>query len=335
MSPPLPASPALAILPTPLQPLPRLSAELGVDLRVKRDDLTNSHTGGNKLRKLGPLLADALGQGATCVITCGGLQSNHARATALAAASLGLGAHLVLRTPHGSVSDLAGPPTGNVLLDVISGASLHVITPEMYRSHRNAVMADLADRLRAQGERPYVIPEGGSNALGALGYATVVQEILAEMPDGGPDTILAATGSGGTLAGLALGLAAHQPGGPTRAYGVPVCDDAAYFEAIVTRLITEAAAGFGAPTEAAGRFALLDGFQGRGYALTTPEEVAFLGETARRDGLLLDPVYTNKAFRALVTHLREDPRRFGARVVFIHTGGLPGLFAHGAAFSGG
>jgi D-cysteine desulfhydrase len=329
--PPLPASPALAVLPTPLQPLPRLTAELGVDLYVKRDDLTNSHTGGNKLRKLQRLLAHALSEGATTVITCGGIQSNHARATALAAVSLGLDAHLVLRTPNGQRSDLEASRTGNVILDLIAGATLHTITPDDYRNRRGAIMEELAGRLRAQGQRPYVIPEGGSDALGALGYATVVPEILGAMADGPPDTIIAATGSGGTLAGLALGLAAEQPGGPTQAIGVAVCDDAAYFTAIVERLIGDAAREHGAELAAHARYSVLEGFQGRGYALTTPDELAFLKETARRDGLMLDPVYTNKAFRALVLSLRADPRRFGERVVFIHTGGLPGLFAHADA----
>jgi D-cysteine desulfhydrase len=328
--PPLPASPALAVLPTPLQPLPRLSAELGVDLRVKRDDLTNSHTGGNKLRKLQRLLAEALAQGATTVITCGGVQSNHARATALAAASVGLDAHLVLRTPNGQPLDLEASRTGNVLLDLIAGATLHTITPDDYRGRRGAIMEALADRLRRDGRRPFIIPEGGSDALGALGYATVIPEILGAMPDAPPDTILAATGSGGTLAGLALGLADEQPGGPTRAIGVPVCDDATYFAAIVERLIADAARDHGAHTSASARYGFLEGFQGRGYALTTSDELAFLKETARRDGLMLDPVYTNKAFRALILSLRADPRRFGERVVFIHTGGLPGLFAHAA-----
>ncbi len=328
----LPASPALAVLPTPLQPLPRLSAELGVALFVKRDDLTNSHTGGNKLRKLQRLLAEALAQGATTVITCGGLQSNHARATALAAASVGLDVHLVLRTPTGEPGDLARALTGNVLLDRIAGATLHTITPDAYRARRGAIMEALADRLQAEGERPFIIPEGGSNALGSMGYATVVPEILGAMRDAPPDTIVAATGSGGTLAGLAIGLAAGQPGGATHAVGIAVCDDAAYFSAIVERIIGDAAREHGADLAARARYSVLEGFQGRGYALTTPDELAFLKETARRDGLLLDPVYTNKAFRGLILSMREDPRRFGSRVVFIHTGGLPGIFAHAADF---
>jgi D-cysteine desulfhydrase len=331
---PLPKPLPIAHLPTPLHALPRLSSRLGVELFVKRDDLTNSHTGGNKLRKLSLLLADALAQGATHVITCGGLQSNHARATALAARPLGLQPVLVLRTPNGSPADLPSPPTGNLLLDHIAGATLHTISPAAYRTHRATVMATIAADLTAAGHHPYVIPEGGSNAIGSLAYAAVVPEILAALPPGPPpDTIVTATGSGGTLAGLALGIAAAAL--PTRALGVAVCDDALTFRRIVDAITSDAHATYGATPVEPHHYDVLEGFQGRGYALTTPTELDFLRETAREDGLLLDPVYTNKAFLGLVRTLESSPGALGRRIVFIHTGGHFGLFAHAEQLAAG
>jgi len=329
---PLPPSLPLARANTPLERLDALSAELGVDLWVKRDDLTGSHLSGNKVRKLDFLLADAVAQAATHVITCGGVQSNHARATALAARPLGLTPVLVLRTPTGSPDELPSPPTGNVLLDRLVGATILTISPDEYRSARTERMAFIADALREQGHRPYIVPEGGSNALGALGYVACAREIHTQLGDLEPaDVVVAATGSGGTLAGLALGF--EDLGVLTRAVGYAVCDDAAYFSAIVDRLAVEAKA-YGLPPLSPGRYAVNDRFVGHGYAKSTPHEIAFLTDTLARHGLALDPVYTNKAFMGLVDTLRNAPGSLTVdgssprRVVFIHTGGIFGLFGH-------
>ena len=316
---------ALARRPTPLEPLERLSAELGVELLVKRDDLTGSHLSGNKIRKLDYLLADALARGATAVVTCGGVQSNHCRATALAAAPLGLTPHLLLRTANGLRTEFPSPPTGNVFLDRLAGAVLHPTHPSGY-ARRDRVMIDIAGDIADAGGVPYIIPEGGSNALGALGYADAADEILVQCGGSPPDSVVVATGSGGTLAGLALGLEAA--GVPTRALGVAVCDDAPYFRAIVDRVAAEAHDRFGLPLPSAGRYDVLEGAQGRGYALSSPDELAFLIDVARRDGLVLDPVYTGKALLGLVRTLRAAPGSLGRRVVFVHTGGLFGLLAH-------
>lgn len=305
--------------------LERLSSQLGIELHMKRDDLTGSHLSGNKIRKLDFLLADAMELDATHVITCGGLQSNHARATALAAVQLGLSPVLLLRTANGRESDLPNPPTANVLLDRLSGARIETCTPVDYRERRNQLMDELAHDLKMHGGRPYVIPEGGSNALGALGYVACAREILAQLEEP-PDAVVVATGSGGTLAGLALGF--EDAGVHTRAIGVAVCDDAAYFETVVDRIADDAHRIHGLPVLSPGRYTVLEGFQGRGYGLTTDPELAFLTERVRKDGIALDPVYTNKAMLGLVTTLRNDPTAFGRRVVFIHTGGIFGLFAH-------
>jgi len=321
----LPEMLALAALPTPLQPLIRLGAMLGVELYVKRDDLTGSHLSGNKIRKLDFILADAQRLATTTVITCGGSHSNHCRATALAAAQLGLKSVLLLRTQNGLESDLPTPLHGNLLLDKMAGARIVTCTPADYRERRGSLMQAIADALAENGERPYLVPEGGSNALGALGYVACVRELKEQLASP-PDLIVVATGSGGTLAGLALGL--EDAGVPTRVVGVAVCDDAPYFEAIVERIAAEAHATFGLPRLSPGRYQVLEGFQGRGYGLTTEDELAFLIETLRQDGLALDPVYTNKALLGLVRSIStlvppglERP----ARVVFIHTGGIFGL----------
>jgi D-cysteine desulfhydrase len=308
---------------TPLQPLPRTSAALGVEVLAKRDDLTGAELSGNKVRKLEFLIADALDQGAEVVITCGGEQSNHARATALAAARSGLRAHLVLRC-----EDPAHPPatTGNILLDRLAGATITWISRAEWRD-RNAIMAREADRLRNVGPRPYVIPEGGSNAMGSWGYVACAEELardLAALP-ARPTTIVYACGSGGTGAGLVLGAKMHQL--PARIAGVNVCDDREYFVRAISSICADFAARWpGTPVVRESDIEIVDGHVGLGYAKSRPEELATIRDVCRRDGLVLDPVYTGKAFHGVVTELARDPRRFGERVVFVHTGGIFGLF---------
>jgi D-cysteine desulfhydrase len=203
---PFPRQINLAQLPTPIQPLSRLGKKLGVDLYIKRDDLTGAALSGNKIRKLEFVLADALDQNADTVITCGGAQSNHCRATAIAAAMLGLRCHLLLRTP-----DPSNPPPaeGNILLDRMAGAQTVWITPEEY-NRRDEFFEREAASLKAAGRKPYLIPEGASNALGAWGYIRAAEELVndvANLPGGANQacTVINAAGSGGTSAGLILG----------------------------------------------------------------------------------------------------------------------------------
>jgi len=314
---------------TPLHGLARLGGALGLDLSVKRDDLTGSHLSGNKVRKLEYLLAEALAAGATHVVTCGGVQSNHCRAVAMAAAPLGLSPVLLLRTSCGTARGLPQPPTGNVLLARLAGARIETISPEGYRA-RASVMASFADEIRASGGVPYLIPEGGSNALGSWGYIRCARELLAQSTVA-PDTVVVATGSGGTLAGLALGF--ETLGVSTRVVGIAVCDDRAYFRGIVDRIAEEAASRWGLAKPSSTRYEVDDRFVGRGYARTTAEELAFLRDAVREDGLVLDPVYSNKALRGLVQAVRAEPATFGRRVVFIHTGGIFGLFPAAEALS--
>jgi D-cysteine desulfhydrase len=322
-----PAKLALAYLPTPLWRHERLDALVGTEVWVKRDDLTASGAAGNKIRKLEYLAADALARKATVLITCGGQQSNHARATAIVAAELGLGALLLLRTADPKSPP---PPVGNLMLDYLVGAEVRFITPAEYRE-RDALMAGVAAELGARGERPYVIPEGGSNGLGSLGYVDAMAEVRAQLDageGGGPrpfDAVLHACGSGGTAAGTALGARRHAVAPVTHA--VAVCDDSAYFEAMVARITAECVA-LDPSLDATARPLIHDTWKGPAYGLASPEQTAFIVEVARKTGLLLDPVYTGKALFALA---RLEPKP--ARVLFLHTGGLPGLLAQSEAFS--
>lgn len=307
---------SLACLPTPLHPLRRASARLGVEIWIKRDDLTGAALSGNKVRKLDFLMADALASGATSVITTGAVTSNHARATAIAGRQLGLQPVLMLRGQPPAVAE------GNLLLDALVGSEIHYVTPEDY-VHREARMAALADARRATGDRPYIIPEGGSNAIGALGYVRAARELSTQALAEGLrfDVAFCAVGSGGTLAGLAMGGLAG-----TSVLGVAVCDDKTTFSARVLAIAAEAGERWGLGLTDG--WEVVEGFQGRGYGLSRPEELAELRLLAREEGILLDPVYTGKAWFALANLARDG--KLGKRVLFWHTGGLLGLFGRGA-----
>jgi len=327
--------------PTPLVAREALSAELGVELWIKRDDATGGAESGNKLRKLEFLFADALRVGAGHVITCGGIQSNHARATAIVAAQLGLRCTLLLRvtdgTELGPERDAPRerlPAAGNVLLDRLVGARLRLISPKDY-ADRSACMAKVAADLELAGERTYVIPEGGSNGLGALGYVDAMREVREQLDlglaGGAPfETIVHACGSGGTAAGVALGAAAHGVAPDVRA--VAVCDDAAYFERVIARIIHEARAHAPSLGDAA-HLVVDDRAKGPRYGVMSPDQLEFLALVARTSGVLLDPVYTGKALFGLREAVRRGEVRRGARVLFLHTGGLPGLLAEGPALA--
>ncbi len=301
---------------------------LGARFWLKRDDHTGSELMGNKVRKLEYLMAEALAQEATHVITCGGEQSNHARATAFAAAQLGMKSVLILRT-----DDPGAPPspTGNILLDRLVGAHIVWISRPAWRE-REQLLAAEAEKVRAAGGRPYVVPEGGSNALGSWGYIRAMRELAADLATiaspSTPATIVYACGSGGTGAGLILGaklLRLADRG--IRVAGVNVCDDRAYFVAAISKICAEAESRWhlGANVTEAD-IDIVDGHVGLGYAKSRPEELATIRDLARSDGVVLDPVYTGKAFHGVITELRRDPDRFGSTVAFVHTGGMFGLF---------
>jgi D-cysteine desulfhydrase len=321
----------LAKLPTPVQPLRRLSEKYGVEIYVKRDDLTGIALSGNKIRKLEFVLADALAQKADMVITCGGAQSNHCRATAIAAAMLGLNCRLLLRTP-----DPSNPPPleGNILLDRLAGADIVWVTPDEYKQ-RDELMAREAASLQAAGRIAYTIPEGASNALGALGYVRAMEELVNDItttPGGAnrPCTIINAAGSGGTSAGLILGAKIFDVN--ARIAGVNVCNDREYFIRAIGDICERAIADYHLDVDFSRQrdIEIIDGYVGLGYALSQTEELELICEVARTEGIFLDPVYTGKAFSGMIQELKRDPECFGERIIFLHTGGIFGLFPEAA-----
>ena len=308
----------LALLPTPVHRLERLSQAWGADLWIKRDDLTGAALSGNKIRKLEFELAEASARKARAVITCGGIQSNHARATAIAARRLGLVPHLVLRTPDGKRPlEL----DGNALLGDVVGATLHFVTPDQYRNERGAIMDGLAKELGAA----FVIPEGASDARGALGYVAAVKELQeqARQQNVRFDYVAHACGSGGTSAGLAIGNRLFDAGMHPVAFAV--CDDVAYFEAITGAITKEFRTAFRGPADAP--LTIIDGYKGTGYGQSTREELAFLREVAETEGILLDPTYSAKAFFGVKQELAKGTTfAKGKTICFVHTGGIFGLF---------
>ena len=333
--PPRPPRLSLARLPTPLQPSRALGAQLGTTLFWKRDDLTGAELSGNKIRKLEFLLAEAEAEGADTVVTCGAEQSNHCRATAFAAAQRGLSCVLVLR-----VADPAAPPApaANSLLDRIAGADVRYVSVADYQ-RREDILADIAAELRRAGQRPYVIPEGASSALGAWGYAHAVEELREQLAALGPAvaqrpvTIAYACGSGGTGAGLELGL--RLTGWrDARAIGFAVCDDRAHFQRTIAALVTEASRRWRLGVSIAPEDIAIDDRFVRATLSTTSTSMSVSMLTAiqtvgRSEGLVLDPVYTAKAFLGLTETLAGDGAMRGGTVVFMHTGGIFGLFPFG------
>jgi len=320
--PTMPPRVPLANLPTPLQRLHRISAELGAEIWVKRDDLTGTALSGNKVRKLEFLIDRAEHEEADTLVTCGAVTSNHCRATAVAAAQRGLGCHLLLRGAEPKV------PDGNLLLDRLVGAGATFISHAQW-AERDALMADIAGHLRKEGRRPYVIPEGGSNAIGAWGYVEGVRELRAQAleQDLWLRRIVHAVGSGGTTAGLALGCA-DTDGSDIDVIGVAVCDDRPYFDAVVGRIVGEFRRD--APQVGRPHWTILEDYKGVGYAQATDEELAFQAHVARTEGLILDPVYTGKAFRALYEETKSGRMSRDGATVFLHTGGIFGLFSFAA-----
>ena len=318
----------LARLPTPLRRLHRFGERLGIELYMKRDDLTGIALTGNKVRKLEFVLADAQAQNADIVLTCGGAQSNHSRATAVAAAMVGLRCRLLLRT-----ADPANPPPieGNILLDRMAGAEIVWITREEYRN-RHEIFDREASALRNEGRTPYIIPEGASNPIGSWGYMLAAEELgrdISNLPGGSerPTTIIHATGSGGTAAGMILG--ARLAGLPVRVVSFNVCDDESYFIRVIGDICEQLIAGYHLTIDFDRQrdIHIIDGYVGRGYAISRPEELSLLCDLARTEGIFLDPVYTGKAFYGMVQELKRDPKCFGERVVFVHTGGIFSLFS--------
>ncbi len=321
MSLPYPPRVSLGCFPTRIEALGRLQLRSdGAPIWIKRDDLTGIDLTGNKVRKLEFLLADALQQQADIVITCGGIQSNHCRATAIAARKLGMDAVLFLRGEPPVSAD------GNVLLDRLVNACLVYISPEEY-ARRAEFMRSEAARLTKQGRRPYVIPEGGSNALGAWGYVAMLEELVEQGFSKRIRHVLCATGSAGTLAGLHLGRRIF--GLSMDIWGVAVCNDEAYFQDRVVEIAREFRDRFGVGDSLqAGDIRVVEGYVGPGYGKTYPRLLDLIRRVAAEEALFLDPVYTGKAFLAMSDLMMNGTIPPGEEVLFLHTGGIFSLFAY-------
>ena len=319
---------SLARIPTPLQPLERASRRWGNGKRlwIKRDDLTGSTLTGNKVRKLEFLAAHARAAGLDTLITCGGVQSNHARATANVSAQLGFHCELVLR---GSELDT----TGNTLLDHLFGADITLINPREYSQSLPELLAAAAQRQRDQGRKPLVIPTGGSNGLGVWGYFAAAEELADDMATANIDRacVVTATGSGGTQAGLSLGMAHFRP--ESQVLGFAVCDSASWFADKVKADIDEARAEFPQLPRTDYRIHTNDLYIGAGYGKASPEVYQRIADLARLEGVVTDPVYTGKAFYGLTEELEKGGFSDVEDIIFVHTGGVFGIFPHTAGFS--
>ncbi|MGH7022648.1 MAG: D-cysteine desulfhydrase [Caulobacteraceae bacterium] len=315
--------------PTPIEFMPNLSRALGgPEIWIKRDDLTGLAAGGNKTRKLEFLVADALAKGCDTLITTGAVQSNHCRLTAAAAAHEGLKCRLVIEERVAKSYD-AKAGGNNFLFDLLGVEAIKVVEAD---TDLGAAMEAVAAELRGQGRKPYVIPGGGSNALGALGYAACAQELMAQLFDASLviDHIICASGSAGTHAGLLAGLAAMHAGIPVT--GINVRRPRAEQEGIVRLLARDCADLLESLAPKNKDVVCLDDWVGPGYSLSTPEMVEAVRMTASLEGILLDPVYTGKAMAGLIGLARQGRWRKSEKVLFVHTGGAPALFVYQDAF---
>jgi D-cysteine desulfhydrase family pyridoxal phosphate-dependent enzyme len=321
----------LATLPTPLHDATRLRAALGGPgtaprILIKRDDLTGLALGGNKARKLEFLVADAVKHGASVLITTGATQSNHARMTAAAARVTGMECHLVLTSKSG-----APPLQGNLLLDRVYGARVHHVPapddPKLALGSDEAKVREVESALRAAGKTPYVIAVGGSSPVGTLGYTLATAELVEQLSamEVMPSRLYYASGSRGTQAGLTLGAVACDA--PYRLYGVAVSTGEPEKTQRALNAANGAAAILGIPTRVDLDDLFTDSsFIGEGYGIPTRECIETIALLARTEGILLDPCYTGKAMAGLIAHVRAGELKPAETVVFLHTGGAPGLF---------
>jgi L-cysteate sulfo-lyase len=321
----------LAHLPTPLEPMDRVSKHLGGPrLWIKRDDCTGVSTGGNKVRKLEFVLADAVAKGADTVVTAGAWQSNHSRQTAAAAARLGLKCHLMLSNLVG-FSERDYRQNGNILLDHLHDATIHELgTPngEDVLVFLNSAVDKCVERLKEQGARPYAIPVGASNPIGALGYVECAREIVAQARDLGLkiDAVVHRSGSAGTQAGLVAGFAVDDVRIPV--IGIGGGKAPKDLEEMVFQMATEAATLLGKPSAVKRSAVVATDPNPIQYGHLTREVADVIRLFARTEGILVDPAYTGPALVGLIELIRQGKFKPDSNVVFIHTGGVAALFGY-------
>jgi L-cysteate sulfo-lyase len=317
--------------PTPLEFMPRLTEALGgPNLYIKRDDCTGLGSGGNKTRKLEFLMADAVKHGADTIITQGATQSNHARQTVAIAAKMGMKCEILLEDRTG-FKDASYKKSGNVFLDHLYGANVRELPGG---TDMNAAMATVAEELRTAGRKPYIIPGGGSNPIGALGYVTCALEMVNQFntQDLRVDCVVHATGSAGTQAGLVVGLEGTRSQIPVLGIGVRAAREAQ--ETNVYNLAVKTAELLGVPGSVKRESVMANcDYVGGGYGVPTPGMVEAVTLMARLEGILLDPVYSGKGMAGLIDLCRKGHFKKGENVVFLHTGGAVALYGYMDAFS--
>lgn len=289
------------------------------NIYIKRDDQTGTEISGNKIRKLEFSVQEALDQGATDLITCGGIQSNHARATVAVAAKLGLGAKLVLRGNEESKLE------GNYFFDKLLGADIRLVTAEEYSESRMEIMESIKEDLEKEGRQGYIIPEGASNGIGSFGYYSTLKEIIDQEQEMNIkfDAIVATVGSGGTYAGLYYGNRVLE--NESTIYGINICDDANFFKDETQKILGEISEYTGNKIKASyEEIDIIDGYAGDGYGKSRPEEIQFIQNFAKNEGIILDPVYTGKAMYGFVNELKKGTFDKHKNILFIHTGGIFG-----------
>jgi D-cysteine desulfhydrase len=300
----------------------RATKEWGGEHRlwIKRDDLTGSLLSGNKVRKLEFIAAHALDNGYDTLITCGGLQSNHCRATALVGAQLGLKVHLILRGEQPTEKD------GNYLLDYLAGARVDCFSARDYFKNLDTLFQELCDNYAAQGHKALPIPTGGSDGIGVWGYIAACEELNADFASCGiPGAhIVTASGSGGTQAGLTLGSVLHEL--PATVWGVNVCDDEQYFLDKVAHDVSDWQSRYPGVPHCNLQPRVIDGYVGPGYGIAEPEIFDLIVQLTRLEGIVLDPVYTAKAFHGMVNEIGKGTFAGVQDIVFMHTGGTFGIF---------
>jgi D-cysteine desulfhydrase len=314
---------ALANLPTPVVELPNLAKHLEIPrILIKRDDLTGIELSGNKIRKLEYLLADAKSKGCDAIVTYGGYQSNHCRATAAVGAKLGMKVRLILRAPQWEPAN-----EGNLFLDRIFGAEISLHPADEYAARIKQLADEAMTKLRTDGHKPYYFPVGASVPLGCWGYIRCVHELISQLGRQTNVDLFVPVSSSGTFAGVILGAAVFELEN-WRIIGVPVSDSIEYFQKDVRALERATNDQFSLGLkESDVPLNLLDGFIGDGYALPYPESLETTRLLATTEGILLDPTYTSKGMTGMLDCIRRGNIRPDALPVFLHTGGVFGLFA--------
>lgn len=313
---------SLATLPTPIEKLEVISQETNKNIYIKRDDLTDMIASGNKIRKLEYAVYDAIEKGCDVLITCGGLQSNHARATAAIAARLHMKCILLLREELNEDSQ-----NGNYFLDQLLGATIIMKEHADFQAHKEKYLKDIEEEYCQKGYHPYIIPMGASNGIGTLGYIEAYQEILDYENNNNIsfDAIVCAVGSGGTYAGLYIANAIADI--KKDIIGFNVCDDENYFKKEIHHIIRDTLPLIHIDSIDESHIHIIDGYVGEGYAISNEDELKSILELSQKEGIILDPVYTGKAYQGLLNEIKKGTFDQYQNILFIHTGGLFGLLA--------